>query len=117
MNHFISLPEAQGMTKRFRDNKEAVLEASLRHQNILPICETFDKEAFVILLNKPGCVGIRIYYGMDEDLKVHAVIVASDENGNDILTQGPVMLTEENDIIERGNRCPDLCPPSSPLNT
>jgi len=45
------------------------------------------------------------------------VIVASDENGNDILTQGPVMLTEENDIIERGNRCPDLCPPSSPLNT
>jgi hypothetical protein len=117
MNHFISLTEAETMTQRFRGNREAVLSGPYQNQNILPVCETFDKQAFAILLQKAECAGIRIYYGMDELYKVHAIIVACDVNGNDILPSGGLTAAEDEDIVERGNRCPDLCPPSSPLNS
>ena len=83
----------------------------------MPICETFDKAAFETLLAKEGCEHIRIYYGMNAEKQIHAIIVAADANGQDILPSLSSNEEEDDDILDRGNRCPDLCPPASPLNS
>lgn len=117
MNHFISLATAAEMTARFRNNRENILNAAFQNQNVLPIAETYDKAAFQTLLNKPGATAIRIYYGMDENLKLHAIIVAVNDNNEDILPAASLTIAEEEDIIDSGVRCPELCPASSPLNS
>ena len=110
-SNLISLQDAIDMTTTFRDEKENILIQSLRGQNILPICETFGRSAFDTLLAQTGCEGIRVYFSMDSSLKVKLVIVGVDGNKADILT------TSNEKIAEDGQRCPDICPPDSPLNS
>ena len=117
MNHFISLTTAETMTGRYRQNREAILKTEYQQQNILPLSETFDRAAFDTLLAKTGCTGLRIYYGMNADYQIHAIIVAVNENNEDILPSSSMTATEEEDIVDNGNRCPELCPPQSPLNS
>ena len=117
MSHFISLAEAVDMTSRYRSNKEGILGTNYRNLNILPVCETFDRAAFDSLLSKEGCDQVRIYYWMDSNLKIHAIIVAADAEGADLLPSTSLNEDEEYDIIDRANRCPDLCPPASALNS
>ena len=118
MSHFISLEEAIEMTTLYRQESENILKPAYQNQNILARSEAFDKAAFDTLLAKNGCAGLRIYYGMDAQLKVHAIIVPIDANGDDILPSANLTATEEGeDIVERGLRCPDICPTDSPLNS
>lgn len=113
MSHFISLQDAIDETTLFRANRTSVVKTEYQSDNILPICETFTKGAFVSVFSRTDVVGVRIYYGMSEDLKVHAIIVGVDSNGADILPENE----QEQLIIDRGNRCPDICPATSPLNS
>ncbi len=118
MSHFITLERAQQMTSLYRRERENVLQPEHKDKNILPIAETFDRAAFDAVLAKEGCASIRIYYGMDDALKLHALIVGADKMGKDIIaaTQpGLVLDGEGDDIIEDGQRCPDECSPPSPL--
>jgi hypothetical protein len=120
MNQFITLTEAANMTALYRQNRESILQSSYREQAVLPLSETFDRAPFDTLLARPSCTGLRIYYGMDQDLKVHALIVGVDEDGRDLLPSTASSLTATGDddyIIEHGNRCPDICPAESPLNS
>lgn len=117
MNHFISLQEAVDMTTLYRQEYENILKPVYQNQNILARSEAFDRAAFDTLLAKNGCAGLRIYYGMDEQLKVHAIIVPIDANGNDILPAQNLTDEEGEDIAERALRCPDICPGMSPLNS
>ena len=104
------------MTTLYRADKEAILATEYQNQNILPNSETFNRNAFETLLAKAGCAGLRIYYGMDEDLKLHAIAVAVNEDNEDILPALVSAAAIDEDIVEEGQRCPDLCPPPSPLN-
>lgn len=116
--HFISLSQGISMTTLYRSDKEAILATAYQNQNILPISETFNRNALDTLLAIEGCEAIRIYYGMDENLKVHAILVAVNENNEDLLPDANNnSLSEEESVVEEGQRCPDLCPPSSPLNS
>lgn len=119
MNHFITLQEAIEMTTLYRQEHENILKPAYQNQNVLARSEAFDRAAFETLLAKNGCAGLRIYYGMDAQLKVHAIIVPIDVNGNDILPLQNLTSGEEegDDIAERGLRCPDICPTDSPLNS
>lgn len=119
MNHFISLSEAVDMTNRYRNQSENILKTNYQGQNLLCTCETFDRVPFETLLNKTGCMGLRIYYGMAEDLKIHAIIVGVNAQDADMLPAiNPTLTTEDDDsVFDRGIRCPELCPPTSPLNT
>ncbi len=118
MSQFISLPTAVEMTTLYRQQKENVLAEAYKGQNILAISETFERSVLDTLLAKAGCTSIRIYYGMDEMLKVHAILVPVNAKNEDILPgQGsPESLTDTGDIGEQGYRCPVDCPPPSPLN-
>lgn len=117
MSQFISLQEAVAMTTLYRQEKENILATAYKGQNILARSETFDRAAIDVLLAKSGCAALRVYYGMSEDLKVHAILVPVDEENADILPELTVSLTDDDDdIVERGVRCPEDCPPPSPLN-
>ena len=123
--HFISLDQAKKMTKRFREDKRAVIRDEYHGKHIMPRCETFERAAFDKLLATPGCAAIRAYYGMDVVRRVHVIFVAVDSNNKDILPpdvsadQKMAAATLESDIqvLENGDRCPDLCPESSPLTS
>jgi len=118
MSHSISLPEAEEMTARFRNNKDLVLAAAYKGENILPISESFDRSELDQLLREPDCAGMRIYYGMDEKLQVHTILVGYNSKGEDILPPriSDGLGDDKIIILEKGIRCPDECPPPSPLN-
>jgi hypothetical protein len=118
MNHFIPLEEAVNMTTRFRQHHDELLKEEYKGRNILCKSETFDKEAIAALLVNTDCTRIRIYYGMDEEMKVHAILVGVNASDEDILDPLPSILPSgEAVIVETGVRCPDYCPPDSPLNS
>ncbi|MCW3074604.1 MAG: hypothetical protein JWP69_1673 [Flaviaesturariibacter sp.] len=124
-NHFIPLDQAIEMTTIYREQMNEILNPEYQGQNILARCETFDRAPFDTVLAQPGCAGLRIYYGMDSELKVHAIIVGVNEDNEDMLPltssvtgqgTGENTTTDDAEIIEAGNRCPVDCPPPSDLN-
>jgi hypothetical protein len=119
-SHFISKDRAITMTSDYRTHKEGILAPAYQGQDILPLSETFNRQALDQLLATEGCAGLRIYYGMDGNLKIHAVMVAVNALNQDILpASGNLSLTSDPGdgvIVEEGQRCPPVCPDKSPLN-
>lgn len=112
----ISLSAAIDLTDRFRSNKTTILNSN--YQNSLCDSESFNLSDVNAMLAVSGAAGLRIYYGMDENYMVHAVLVAFDEEGNDILPAENSNFTEDAELIlEQGIRCPPTCPDPSPLNS
>jgi len=120
-SHVIPLDQANLMTAIYRENRELILAQQYQGQDILPLSETFNRQAFDRLLSTAGCAGIRIYYGMDSDQRLHAVIVAVNESNEDLLPvsadQSTLSETDDPVIIEEGQRCPPICPEKSSLNS
>ncbi len=105
----ISPAQAKQMIRLYETNKSLTLKSDI-DPDILALSETFDKSEIEELLNQKTCVSLRVYYGMSEDLYVHAILVGVDSNGNDILATNPPI------IIEEGVRCPPLCKANAGLN-
>ncbi|MBC7934555.1 MAG: hypothetical protein H7Y86_04230 [Rhizobacter sp.] len=105
------------MTTRYRANREAILQETFQNRDILPLSETFARGAIENLFAEGTCEGLRIYYGMDEEEKVHAIIVGVNEDNEDILPASLSIVENEPVIIEEGQRCPPSCPPASDLNS
>lgn len=106
------------MTKKFREKKDHVIAPGYQ-KNILPKCETFERDAFDQMLSQDGCTSVRIYFGMGTDDKIHAIIVGVDKDGHDMVrtsTTSMAMDSTNDIIIENGARCPDDCPPDTGLN-
>jgi hypothetical protein len=116
-NHFISLQTAIDMTTLYRQERESILAPVYKDQNILALSEKFERSAVDTILALEGCVALRVYYGMDENYKVHAILVAVNEYNEDILpTTNSLNLEDPDMIAEMGIRCPEDCGPDSPLN-
>lgn len=114
MNHAISLERASQMITRYREQKEKMMSPEYSEKNLLPIAESFDRAAFDKVLSQPGCTGLRIYYGMNEDLQLRAIIVGLNEKNEDLLPADPSVT--DGTIIEDGMMCPPVCAPASLLN-
>lgn len=97
-NHQISLADASEMTKRYRDS--AGENAIIAHM--------FGESAITAILNQEGCLGIRIYYGLDENGKKQLVITGVDSSGNDLYNGL---------LADRSACCPSMCSASNPLNS
>ncbi len=130
-SHAIPLAEAVKMTRVYRKNRQKILSDEFKRRDILPLAETFNKEAFRSYLDNDNCKGIRIYLGMKEDMTIHSVIVGVDAENRDMLPSNSIMsaqtlsgtetgtigeTTEEDLLIEKSIRCPPDCPPPSDLN-
>ena len=117
-SHFIALATAEALTATFRTNREAMLNTPYQNKNVLPLSETFNISDVQTLIAQTGCAALRIYYGQkEEDDTVHAILVAVNEDNEDIVFPENSLLSQENIIIEEGHRCPVICPPVSPLNS
>ena len=123
--HRISLAKAKDMTHRYQQKRNDILKDEYAGKNVLSICETFSKEAFDAYFTNDQCKGIRIYYGMDGDMLVHAIIVGVDDQNRDMLPKdngSMLRATAEGDgdddppLLEESERCPEECPPPSDLN-
>ena len=115
---FISLSKAIEMTTRYRQNKNAVIAPAYSGNDILAICDTINKAAIEALLAKPGCTAIRLYYGMDDALQLRPILVAVNQNDEDILPANTVNNdVVGTDIVDDTVRCPPWCPPPSSLNS
>jgi hypothetical protein len=138
MSHIIPLSTAQQMIAKYNLERNNILEPAYKGQDVLAICETFDRADIDAVLAQRDCVAIRIYYGMDTSNKVHAIIVGVNSNDQDIVpstgsstaaaattgispsggSEGVNQLLEEDGIIlEMARRCPTDCPPSSSLKS
>lgn len=105
--HIISLEQAVALTTRFRAHRPTEL----------PLCETFSKAAVINLLEQIGAKKMRIYLGEKEDGKVCTILVAVNQFDQDIISFGiDITSTDQGIILQDAIRCPELCPPPSPLN-
>src|SRR5687768_6089857 len=86
-DHSIPVVQAKQMTKLFRELKDIILILDMRGKDILPICETFNREAFDRILAQTACVGIRIYFGMTPEQKIKIIAVGVDKDNNDLLPE------------------------------
>jgi len=115
-DHKISFQIAIEMTRLYMENKDKILVPDVLCKHILSISETFNREAIDRLLAQPKCAGLRIYYSMDESLKLHAILVGVDENIKDILSAS-AGSEDGFEIVEDRRLCPPACAEGSPLNT
>ncbi|GAO42658.1 hypothetical protein [Flavihumibacter petaseus] len=114
-NRDITLKTAIEMTERYRKHMPEVLTRDFAEKKVLPIRETFRKEVVMAILDQPGCIGLRTYYGMDENMLVHQILVGVNEKEEDMLPTGDQAELSTAGIAEDAKRCPDLCWPPSLL--
>lgn len=93
---YIDIDTAAALTKKYRD--EAGEGATIGH--------AIDASFIEGVLD--GAVGMRVYYGIDDDGNKQLVFVGIDNDGNDLI---------EGKIADNCSPCPTYCSTSNPLNT
>lgn len=97
-DHSITLTEASELTARFRDN--------------MPwddtIAEFFGKAALLAILEQEDCVGIRLYYGFDDQMRPSVVAVGAKANQDDLVN---------GELAQHAKRCPIYCSTANDLNS
>ncbi len=97
--HNISFEDAAKLTKLYRDQ----MNEEDRKGGF------FGRKAILALLDQKGCVGIRYYYGLDENDKQVLVIVGADSDENDL-------IGEDYLAMEMSIPCPNHCGEENILN-
>ena len=88
INHFFPLDKAHLLADVFKANKDSLKFGSDSYA--IPFSETFNMDMIRQLTALKNCVGLRIYYGLDNgDKKVKLMIVGVDANGFDIYLPSP----------------------------
>jgi hypothetical protein len=95
-DHRISLTDAAALTKSYRT-------AGISEE----WAGSFHKDQVIELLNQPGCVGLRIYYGLHADGKPALVLTGIDKASNDLTGT----------ILEQSWPCPPWCGTANSLNS
>ncbi|MEM8566592.1 MAG: hypothetical protein AAGF85_09025 [Bacteroidota bacterium] len=98
----ITLEQAKRWTKRYRDENEGAVKAQFFG------CEHIQK-----ILDEPGCMGIRVYYGIDDEGNPKLMLVGAKSDQNNILPTSEGKDGDEGIILDDGANCPDQCPTGS----
>lgn len=97
-DHAITLQEASEWTANYR--------ATINSGET--IAHYYGKDALSAILDQSGCVGIRIYYALDNNSAKQIIAVGVDSNGNDLYNGL---------LAERTIKCPITCSLPNPLNS
>lgn len=84
-NHKISLEDARRFTSGYKAEKAEFMTMERREHKEARKGGFFGKDAIMELLNQPGCIGMRYYYGRSDDGMKNLILVGVNEDGNDIL--------------------------------
>ncbi|WP_187263322.1 hypothetical protein [Pontibacter beigongshangensis] len=87
----IDLATAQAWTQNYRDmhKNEDVVKAHF-----------FGREVLQRLLAQDGCMGARMYYGIDDSGKKQLILIGVDADGND---------QEDGIVLDKSSSCPPYC--------
>lgn len=94
----VTLTEAAGWTAAYRNT---IKEGDR-------IAHFFGTNKIQQILDQPGCMGIRIYHGLDENGEKILILVGAAADESD-MTNGV--------IVEVSFPCPPICPGLNPLNS
>jgi hypothetical protein len=109
-NNFIDLPTAIQLTRKYRENKDKLVTPEF--SDAMCLSETFDASAIRAVLDQPGCVSFRAYYGMKENKEVCVVFVGVNDKNEDIIFEDN---PAKNILVDNPVKCPPFCPEDSPL--
>jgi hypothetical protein len=71
----------------------------------------FGNEIIRQLLDRPGCVGIRMYYAIDDKGERKLLLIGVDAKGENLMPSANGRSTEEEDpIVDFSFPCPSTCP-------
>jgi hypothetical protein len=117
-SNLIALSKAKQLKSFFKAQKGLLINPKISAKDVIPDSETFNRTAIDRLLAIPGCVGIRIYTGLDEEFKLHSILVGVNDKGEDLIIPS---VTENNaeeggEVVEEALRCPPICPLTSKLD-
>jgi len=102
----IALSTASTWTSNYRATGTATEPAE-------PLAHFFGEKIILSILAQPGCVGIRIYYGIDGDGNKALIMVGADANQNDIIGTAAAPAI----IANFSMPCPTYCSSSNALNS
>ncbi len=95
-DHFISIEEAQKLVSNYQSK---IKESDIKAYYV-------GKDSLQKVLQQDGCVGVRIYFGEDEEGKLQLVIVGVNSEEKDL---------DEGYVLERFWPCPPYCNKESKL--
>lgn len=105
----ITLGTAKRWTKRYRDDNPGAVKAHF-----------FGKDNILKILQESGdeCMGLRIYYGIDDDGNKKLLLVGATSNQNNILPKEDGKDAPAGSIYDDTKDCPPYCPtdPNDPLS-
>lgn len=96
-DHNIPLSTAANWTKNYRTANPGSTKGHF-----------FGKDAIQAILTQNNCVGMRIYYALDETGKKQLIVVGTDASENDLFNGL---------LAERSIDCPPTCGINNPLNS
>ncbi|MBA2611032.1 MAG: hypothetical protein H0U95_03610 [Bacteroidetes bacterium] len=96
-DHHVTLAEATAWTANFRATQSGTTYTKGHF---------YGKDAINAILAQAGCVGIRIYYALDDRGDKQLILVGAKADESDMYNGV---------MAERGISCPPMCP-TSPLN-
>lgn len=98
----LDIATARNWTSNFRNTNESPNEI---------LAHYFGAEIIQKILGQSGCVGIRIYYALDEAGEKKLLLVGVDANGENLLPLEGGRTSDEGDVVaDYSWPCPDYCP-------
>lgn len=82
-DHSINLVDVRKYIRNFRDRFPIGFHGQV--DMVYPYSESFNKQAVQRLLDQNGCVGLRIFSGLQDDGQVVFILMGFDVNGKNIL--------------------------------
>lgn len=95
----ITLEQAKRWTKRYRKENDGAVRAHF-----------YGCDQIRALLDEPGCVGIRIYYAIDDEGRRKLVLVGADAEENNLVPKEQGKDDNPYRLLNDGVDCPPSCP-------